>query len=53
METQEKLIEAIKRLDAANWSQPSNYRVLELMKLEARFEQLFGRKCPDWPKREL
>ena len=53
METQEKLIDTIKRLDAANWSYPSNNRALEVMKLESRFEELFGRKCPEWPNRAL
>ena len=53
METQEKLIERIKYLDRANWSQPSNYRAIEIMKLEAQFEHMFGIKCPEWPHRAL
>jgi hypothetical protein len=46
------LLAEIRKLDAVNWSQPSDRGDLAVMKLEADYEDLTGRDCPAWPERK-
>ena len=50
--TPEQILDAIRRLDQRQWSQPSNSRALEIDNLEREYERLTGMPCPEWPKRE-
>lgn len=45
------LLDEIKRLDAAHWTNPSNSLALKIDGLEKEYEALTGNRCPAWPRR--
>ena len=49
----ETILKAIKDLDRAHWSQPSNSIAIAVMNLEQEYEALTGRDCPQWPERKV
>lgn len=48
---QDKLLAEIKRLDAVQWSTPSNSLAIHIDKLEKQYEAMTGQPCPAWPRR--
>lgn len=49
----EALLNQIKKLDRDHWSQPSNSLAIKITELERQYEQMTGKTCPEWPKREI
>ena len=47
----QKILDQIIKADADDWNFPSPTRALKVQGLEKQYEELTGKKAPQWPSR--